>query len=268
MSDTQETPTAEAIQRAAEDIADQLQESHPPARLQIRRIIELVGMETAYDYLQKTLAAEAANGILTHDGQQRRTPGGAFFFIARGQMPPHLRHRIWSRDRNRKPDNNANAPAPPEKRQGQPRAGRPSRPQKPGKPFQPILPWEERERLAAPALAHQGAATTVKITLVGRPGKVIERPDAVILTLTGPKPPALPKGLPVLPETAVTVFLVYVARKQWDKVAPSLQNPEDKLVIEGYPFMDAKLGVIGVLTQSATTVRQQRASRPTPPPTA
>jgi hypothetical protein len=67
-----------------------------------------------------------------------------------------------------------------------------------------------------------------------------------------------------LPETAVTVFLVYVARKQWQKVAPSLQNPEDRLIIEGYPFMDAKLGVIGVLTQSATTVLLQRASRQAP----
>jgi hypothetical protein len=268
MPNTQENDTAEAIRLVAEEIADQLQETDPPAREQLRRVIELMGIETAYDYLQKTLAAEAQGGILTHDGQRRRTPGGAFFFIARGQMPPHLRYRIWSRDRNRRPDNSANAPAPPEKRPGQPRAGRPSRPQKPGKPIQPILPWEERERLAAPALAEKGAATTVKITLVGRPGKVIERPDAVILTLTGPKPPALPKGLPVLPETAVTVFLVYVARKQWDKVAPSLQNPEDRVIIEGYPFMDAKLGVIGVLTQSATTVLLQRASRPTPPPTA
>ncbi|MFO7684353.1 MAG: hypothetical protein R6X34_30350 [Chloroflexota bacterium] len=75
----------------------------------------------------------------------------------------------------------------------------------------------------------------MKITLVGRPGKVIERTDAVIFTMTAPKPPALPKGLPILPETAVTIYLVYVARKQWDKVAAAIQNPEDGLVIEGYP---------------------------------
>jgi hypothetical protein len=254
---------AEAIRQVAEDIADQLQETSLPARVQIRRVVELVGIETATDYLQKTLAAEAEGGILTHDGQRRRTPGGAFFFIARGQMPPHLRHRLWSRDRYKQPA--------PEHVEGQerdpkqhPPPSRAKKPGRPGKPNQPILPWEERERLAAPALAEKGAATTVKITLVGRPGKVIERPDAVILTMTGPKPPALPKGLPVLPETAVTVFLVYVARKQWQKIAPSLQNPEDRLIIEGYPFMDAKLGVIGVLTQSATTVLLQRASRQAP----
>jgi hypothetical protein len=58
------------------------------------------------------------------------------------------------------------------------------------------------------------------------------------------------------PETdMVTAFLVYMAGKQWAKVA------EDRLVIEGYPFMDAKLKVIGVLTQNVTTVLTQRAGR-------
>jgi hypothetical protein len=131
---------------------------------------------------------------------------------------------------------------------------------KPARPV-PTLPWEERESLADPALHEKGTATTVKITLVGRPGKVIERNDAVIITLTGPKPPALPKGLPVLPADAVTVYLVYIASKQWAKVAAAIQNPEDRLVIEGYPFMDAKLKVIGVLTQNVTTVLTQRAGR-------
>jgi len=131
---------------------------------------------------------------------------------------------------------------------------------KPARPH-PTLPWDERETLADPALREKGTATTVKIILVGRPGKVIERNDAVIVTLTGPKPPALPKGLPVLPADAVTVYLVYIASKQWGKVSAAIQNPEDRLVIEGYPFMDAKLKVIGVLTQNVTTVLTQRAGR-------
>jgi hypothetical protein len=87
-----------------------------------------------------------------------------------------------------------------------------------------------------------------------KPGKVLERPDAVIVTLAGRQPPPLPKGLPVLPDDLITVFLVYIANKQWQKVAAAMQNPEDRLVIEGYPFMDPKLKVIGVLTQNVTTV--------------
>lgn len=123
------------------------------------------------------------------------------------------------------------------------------------------FPWENHETLAEPALAKKGVATTVKITLVGRPGKVIERKDAVIVTLTGAKPPSLPKGLPILPDDAVTVYLVYIASKQWSKVAAPIHNPEDRLVIEGHPFMDEKLKVIGVLTQNVTTVMTQRALR-------
>ncbi|MFO7681016.1 MAG: hypothetical protein R6X34_13280 [Chloroflexota bacterium] len=67
--------------------------------------------------------------------------------------------------------------------------------------------------------------------------------------------------MPVLPDDLITVFLVYIANKQWQKVAAVMQNPEDRLVIEGYPFMDPKLKVIGVLTQNVTTVLTQRAQR-------
>ncbi len=229
---------------AAADIAAQLQETHPPAILQIRRIIEQIGLEATYAHLQTTLEIEAQGGMLTENKKQRRTPGGTFFYVVRGKLTPEQRKLLWPRT----------------KRPSRLAADAPNRPAKPVRP-QPILPWEERETLADPALHEKGTATTVKITLVGRPGKVIERNDAVILTLTAPKPPALPKGLPVLPADAVTVYLVYVASKQWRKVAEAIQNPEDKLVIEGYPFMDAKLKVIGVLTQSLTTVLTQRAQR-------
>ena len=41
----------------------------------------------------------------------------------------------------------------------------------------------------------------------------------------------------------------------------SSENPEDRLLIEGHPFMDEKLKVIGVLTQNVTTVMTQRALR-------
>ena len=247
------------IPTAAADIAAQLQETHPPAILQIRRIVEQIGLEAAYVCLQKALTVEAEGGMLTADNKQRRTPGGTYFYIVRGQLTPEQRRILWPRTkRPSRPQPTARptakAPSPAVSARSSGRQPKPPR-------AYTILPWDERETLATPALEKQGAATTVKISLVGRPGKVIERNDAVIVTLTGPKPPALPKGLPVLPDDVVTVFLVYIARKQWNKVADAMQNPEDRLVIEGYPFMDAKLKVIGVLTQNVTTVLTQRAQR-------
>jgi len=252
------------IPTAAADIAAQLQETHPPAILQIRRIVEQIGVEAAYACLQKALAVEAEGGMLTADNKQRRTPGGTYFYIVRGQLTPEQRRILWPRTKRPKRPSRSQPTTKPAVAAKAPSPAVHARPS--GRQAKPphvyaILPWDERETLAAPALEKQGAAATVKISLVGRPGKVIERNDAVIVTLTGPKPPALPKGLPVLPDDAVTVFLVYIARKQWTKVADAMQNPEDRLVIEGYPFMDAKLKVIGVLTQNVTTVLTQRAQR-------
>ena len=236
------------VTSTANDIAAQLQETNPPALLQIRRIVEQIGSDAAYEFLHQTLEVEAQGGTLTADKTRRRTPCGTYFYIVRGQIPVETRNILWSR--TKKPSR--------------------KRPQETSKtavhkeiprPPRISFPWENRETLAEPALAEKGVATTVKITLVGRPGKVIERKDAVIVTLTGTKPPALPKGLPLLPDDLVTVYLVYIASKQWSKVAAAIENPEDRLVIEGYPFMDAKLKVIGVLTQNVTTVMTQRALR-------
>ena len=79
------------IATAAADITTQLQETHPPAILQIRRIVEQIGVEAAYACLHKTLEVEAQGGMLTADNQQRRTPGGTFFYIVRGQLTPEQR---------------------------------------------------------------------------------------------------------------------------------------------------------------------------------
>ena len=85
------------IPTAAADIAAQLQETHPPAILQIRRIVEQIGLEAAYVCLQKALAVEANGGMLTADNKQRRTPGGAYFYIVRGQLTPEQRCILWPR---------------------------------------------------------------------------------------------------------------------------------------------------------------------------
>lgn len=78
------TPHDEIV-AAAEDIANQLGENHPPARLQIRRVVEQVGVEVAYDFLRQTLEVEAQGGMQTNDKQRRRTPGGTFFYNCAGE---------------------------------------------------------------------------------------------------------------------------------------------------------------------------------------
>jgi hypothetical protein len=59
--------------------------------------------------------------------------------------------------------------------------------------------------------------------------------------------------------------VVYIAMKQWCKVKDSLvRNPEDKLIVEGYPAFDKRIGQTGAMTvycQSATTKLIQQAQR-------
>ncbi len=107
-----------------------------------------------------------------------------------------------------------------------------------------------------------GRATTVKITVTGRPGQAVAQGQAVVLTLMSETVPDLPKGLPEPP--ASTRYTVFVARKQWAKVAEALAaDPEDAAIIEGYAALDPRVEGIAVYATSATTKRTQAAKRAT-----
>ena len=100
----------------------------------------------------------------------------------------------------------------------------------------------------------------MKITVIGRPGTIVEPGQAVVLTLTSEKVPDLPKSLPVPP--ASTRCTVFVARKPWAKVAEALAaDPEDAAIIEGYAALDPRVDGIAVYATSATTKRLQAAKR-------
>lgn len=106
-----------------------------------------------------------------------------------------------------------------------------------------------------------GRAQDMKMTLMGRPGKVIVQGDFVVTTMKGNgRVPSLPKGLPAPPENKL-LYLVYVARKQWSKVEEALQDPEDILIIEGYPTYDTDLKKMSVYATQITTRALQRAKR-------
>jgi hypothetical protein len=226
----------EIIHAAATDIARKLGESNAQAVIQIERIVHHLGLETAQTALKEALAVEAEGGMLTDDQKRRRTPGGVFFYLIRGRTPPELRPIIW-----------------PAHRTSAQKAAR-----KPAATF----PWETRAKILSELIAKPGDGT-VKMTIIGRPSKIIERGDLVLMTIASAKAPSLPKGLPT-PPAEPTVYVVYVARKQWNKVAEAMQDLDDKLIVEGYPFIDKKLGVVAVLAQQTTTAKLQRAKRPEP----
>jgi hypothetical protein len=100
------------------------------------------------------------------------------------------------------------------------------------------MDWAARLEIVPELLTQAKEIKSVKITLIGRPGRVVEK-GAVMLTSMqqGSKAPSLPKGLPPVPEEP-TVYIVYITRKQWRKVAKAIRNPEDVLIVEGLPVLD------------------------------
>jgi hypothetical protein len=223
-------------------IAQALDETEPDALATISRAIKVIGEEKALALLEETLKIEAEGGMLVDDGSRRRSPGGVFFKLVKNQTTSRERGRIfgpswWGTSK--------------------------SKPKAKAKP-KPIT-WAESQALSQEALqARKGEATTVKVTIVGQPGRVIEKGAIVITAMDSQKLPALPKALPRPPDDPTT-YLVYIAAKQWRKVKDSFdKNPDDKLIIEGYPVFDQRIGESGALTvyaQSVTTMLIQQAKR-------
>lgn len=105
----------------------------------------------------------------------------------------------------------------------------------------------------------------MKVTLIGRPGKVIERQGCVLASMPAMKLPALPKGLPT-PPASQTPHAVYIATKQWRKVAEALQQSEDVLIVEGVAVYDPELRGLAVFATNVTTRLLQSARRAAQPP--
>jgi PHAX RNA-binding domain-containing protein len=241
MEDTAEqTP-----QQIADQIGDTLGENNFHARRQIKLIVELVGVEFVQAVLQETLTVEANGGMLTLNESRRRTPGGVFLYLARARVAPELVEKIF----------------PPGGRYKKEQADTSDQPKKAARPQYTLIPREELRAIVKAVLEAQGDISSMKVTLIGRPGQIEQRGPLVVTAMKHDGTfPSLPKGLPAPPK-AQTTYLVYIAAKQWNRVAESITKPEDKLIIEGQLSFDPKLGQIVVYTTNVTTKLLDQAKR-------
>jgi hypothetical protein len=239
MTSATETPTTtdvQTVQAMTREIAETL--SEPNTRL-VKRVVQEIGAERARAFLARTLAVEAEGGLLIEDGSRRRTPGGVFFYLVRSGISPEERKRLWPRGR---------------------RKGKKKR-QKQQETIEPLA-WAAREPLVAQALQAPGRASKVKVTVIGRPQKVVDAKSCVITVFQSKDvPEGLPKGLPS-PSSTPTNYAVFIAIKQWQKVAEYLKaNQEDELIVEGYSVFEPKMQGMAVLAQSVTTKGMEQERR-------
>ncbi len=219
------------MNETAKTIVETLNETDRKPIQQIETIVNLIGEEEALEYLQKAQALHAEGSMMTEKGDRQRTLGGVFFYLVRGGM-------TWSQRRHVFPYFNPDGDK-------QTRLS--------SSPYRWVWRVADFKRFKR---YHRGVSQ-VEIKVVGKPLKVIEKTQVTVVTMRSGDPPSLPKGLPAPPATP-TVFLVLIASKQWKKVKPFVTDPDNKLIVRGWPVYDKKLGTITVLAQSTTATLLER----------
>jgi hypothetical protein len=217
----------------ADILAEALQEPNRPL---LTKVLRTVGEDRCRALLADTLQCEANGGMLTRDGTRRCTPGGVFFQLVKDHATPQERRRLFPR-----PAPQQGSAQPPDKLQ--------------------VLTWVEVQTILETLTTYPaGEARTMKLTLIGRPGKVEMRGQAVVFRMQGRPPGTLPKGLPPAPAQPPLTWTVMVALRQWNRVKDSLAtHQDDQLMIEGYPCMQGSQPM--VLAQSCVSMLQQRAQK-------
>jgi len=230
------------LDASAVEIAAQLGETEEEPIRQIRRAARVLGEERVRSLVAQTLEVEATGGLMNLNASRRRTPGGVFFHLMRA----NIEHKEWYR---------IFRPQTTGYDKGTSGAGK--APAMGATPFD----WTTFGAAAAEAMSSAGEATTVKLTVIGRPGKIVERGDVALVAMRSEKAPSLPKGVPA-PPAPQTDYMVLVGMKQWRKVAEALAaDPADKLLIEGYPTVQPEVAGITVYATSATTTGIQVGKR-------
>ena len=230
--------TKNQAQAAAKEIAKQLGESKRKPQTQIAQIIHACGLAFAESILSETLSVEAAGGLMTINGRRRRTPGGVFFYLARGKMPEDARNKIfpnWYTDLKERRDHESQFPE---------------------------FVWQERLGLLDAAMNDSGEAEDVKVTLTGRPGAIERHQYLVVTSMESAIPPdkVFPKGVPQ-PDSEPVRYVTYISSKQWEKVETALEDPKDQLIVEGMCAVDPELGGMAVYATYVTTRRLQSKAR-------
>jgi len=233
-------------------IADTLGETEEWPRRNIVIIVRALGRTQSRQLLEQTLQIEANGGEMLPERSRRRTPGGIFFNLAYTTGKPKEGRQLTRPMRRYMPKSKGEK--------------QPTQPEQKAKEKQPapqpaiVFSWDDRISLIREAEQEKGNASTVKITVVGRPGKILDKGQFIVTVMESTKVPSLPKGLPT-PTDVATKYAVYISYKQWAKVKDAIADPEDALIVEGFPKADPEVSAIAVFTTNVTTKKLKAAQR-------
>ncbi len=156
------------IDASATEIAGQLGETEEEPIRQIRREVRILGEHRVRTVVGRALDVEAAGGMMRADGSQKRSLGGVFFILMRDDVGRKDFYRIF-------------------------KGGQQQRPHGPGAAARTTtvpFDWTTFSASATEAMSEAGEATTVKLTVIGRPGKIVERGDVALVAMRSEKVPS------------------------------------------------------------------------------
>lgn len=83
--------------RALDEVVAALEETDDVPLRQIDAMARLCGTFFVEALVEEALAIDQGDGLLTSDGERRRTKGGVFFYLARYRMSPAVRRVVFNR---------------------------------------------------------------------------------------------------------------------------------------------------------------------------
>jgi hypothetical protein len=83
--------------KAMDAVTETLEETDDVPLRQIESMARLCGTFFVEALVEEALEIDAGEGLMTSDGERRRTKGGVFFYLARYRMSPEVRRVIFNR---------------------------------------------------------------------------------------------------------------------------------------------------------------------------
>ncbi len=225
---TKATPSADQTTELAKQFGDALGETAAKPIKQIGQLIAKCGLDFVEKIMAETESTEAAGGMLTHDRKRRRSKGGVFFYLAKGQMDADLRGEIF------------------------PNFGKGGD----GSIAPPGIEWSDRIEPMKALGTQPGQISGLTVTLSGRPGKLHIDGSSVMTVIEQRqvKAPPYPKGVPHFDTVdGVTTYYVFMSLRHWKRVEKALEDERDLLVIEGSAVYDGALEGITILSTRVST---------------